>query len=80
MSLGYKFRCYSEPVATDFTISAGNQSIVSGRASGSGGNKLFEGNQTFTNSSNTTQIICNNSYGAGLTYTQLYLVALSYSK
>lgn len=80
MSLGYKFRCYSEPVATDFTISAGNQSIVSGRASGSGGKELYEGNQTFTNSGNTTQIICNNSYGAGLTYTQLYLVALSYSK
>ena len=80
LKLGYHFKCFSEPVATTFTVSAGSQTIVSGKASGSGGKENFEGEKTFTNSGNTTQIICNNSYGAGLTFSELYFIGLSYSK
>ena len=80
MSLAYKIRMRSEPVATVFTISANNQTIFTDRVSGTAGEKRPEGSTTFTNSGNTTQIICNNSYGAGLTFSELYLIALSYSK
>lgn len=80
MSLAYKIRMRSEPVATVFTISANSQTIFTDRVSGTGGEKRPEGSTTFTNSGNTTQIICNNSYGAGLTFTELHLIALSYSK
>ena len=80
MSLAYKIRMRSEPVETVFTISANNQTIFTDRVSGTAGEKRPEGSTTFTNSGNTTQIICNNSYGAGLTFTELHLIALSYSK
>ena len=80
MSLAYKIRMRSEPVETVFTISANNQTIFTDRVSGTAGEKRPEGSTTFTNSGNTTQIICNNSYGAGLTFSELYLIALSYSK
>ena len=80
MSLAYKIRMRSEPVETVFTISANNQTIFTDRVSGTAGEKRPEGSTTFTNTGNTTQIICNNSYGAGLTFTELHLIALSYSK
>ena len=80
MSLAYKIRMRSEPVETVFTISANSQTIFTDRVTGIGGEKRPEGSTTFTNSGNTTQIICNNSYGAGLTFTELHLIALSYSK
>lgn len=80
MSLAYKIRMRSEPVETVFTISANNQTIFTDRVSGTAGEKRPEGSTTFTNSGNTTQIICNNSYGAGLTFSELYMIALSYSK
>lgn len=78
LNLDYKFTCFSEPVSTTMTISAGDQTLISGGVSGTAGKKAYEGRESITLNNQTTQIRCHNSYGAGLTYTQLFLVGLSY--
>ena len=77
LSLDYKFIPHGGTVNTTFTISVGNQTIVSGEG------KYYdyvthEGRKDFSNSQLVTYVKCNNSYGAEQSGTDLYLVALSY--
>lgn len=77
ISLDYKFKPNAGAVSTTFTISAGNQTLVSGKAN-SYQNPTFEGVQSVTISPDATYIRCHNSYGAGVTGTDLYRVGLQY--
>lgn len=77
LSLDYKFKPNAGAVSTTFTISAGNQTLVSGKAN-SYQNPTYEGVQSVTISPNATYIRCHNSYGAGNTGTDLYRVGLQY--
>lgn len=77
LALDYKFIPHGGTVNTTFTISVGNQTIVSGEG------KYYdyvthEGRKDFSNSQLVTYVKCNNSYGAEQSGTDLYLVALSY--
>ena len=77
LALDYKFIPHGGTVNTTFTISVGNQTIVSGKG------KYYdyvthEGRKDFSNSQLVTYVKCNNSYGAEQSGTDLYLVALSY--
>ncbi len=76
--LDYKFMVTGD-VENTFTISAGEQQLVRESASG-WGDKDREGTEPFTSSSATTYIRCRNSYGAGLSYTNLYRVGMKYRK
>ena len=77
LSLDYKFKPNAGAVSTTFTISAGNQTLVSGKAN-SYQNPTYEGVQSVTISPDATYIRCHNSYGAGNTGTDLYRVGLQY--
>ena len=77
ISLDYKFKPNAGAVSTTFTISAGNQTLVSGKAN-SYQNPTYEGVQSVTISPDATYIRCHNSYGAGNTGTDLYRVGLQY--
>ena len=77
LSLDYKFKPNAGAVSTTFTISAGNQTLVSGKAN-SYQNPTYEGVQSVTISPDATYIRCHNSYGAGVTGTDLYRVGLQY--
>ena len=77
LSLDYKFKPNAGAVSTTFTISAGNQTLVSGKAN-SYQNPTYEGVQAVTISPDATYIRCHNSYGAGVTGTDLYRVGLQY--
>ena len=76
LALDYKFMVTGD-VKNTFTISAGEQQLVSESASG-WSEKEREGTEPFTSSSATTYIRCRNSYGAGLSYTDLYRVGIKY--
>lgn len=77
LSLDYKFKPNAGAVSTTFTISAGNQTLVSGKAN-SYQNPTYEDVQSVTISPDATYIRCHNSYGAGNTGTDLYRVGLQY--
>ena len=77
LSLDYKFKPNAGAVSTTFTISAGDQTLVSGKAN-SYQNPTYEGVQSVTISPDATYIRCHNSYGAGNTGTDLYRVGLQY--
>lgn len=77
LSLDYKFKPNAGAVSTTFTISAGNQTLVSGKAN-SYQNPTYEGVKSVTISPDATYIRCHNSYGAGVTGTDLYRVGLQY--
>lgn len=77
LSLDYKFKPNAGAVSTTFTISAGNQTLVSEKAN-SYQNPTYEGVQSVTISPDATYIRCHNSYGAGVTGTDLYRVGLQY--
>ena len=77
ISLDYKFKPNAGAVSTTFTISAGNQTLVSGKAN-SYQNPTYEDVQSVTISPDATYIRCHNSYGAGATGTDLYRVGLQY--
>lgn len=77
LSLDYKFKPNAGAVSTTFTISAGNQTLVSGKAN-SYQNPTYEDVQSVTISPDATYIRCHNSYGAGVTGTDLYRVGLQY--
>ena len=77
LSLDYKFKPNAGAVSTTFTISAGSQTLVSGKAN-SYQNPTYEGVQSVTISPDATYIRCHNSYGAGATGTDLYRVGLQY--
>lgn len=77
LSLDYKFKPNAGAISTTFTISAGNQTLVSGKAN-SYQNPTYEGVQSVTISPDATYIRCHNSYGAGVTGTDLYRVGLQY--
>ncbi|MEE1215558.1 MAG: DUF4493 domain-containing protein [Bacteroidaceae bacterium] len=77
LSLDYKFKPNAGAVSTTFTISAGNQTLVSGKAN-SYQNPTYEDVQSVTISPDATYIRCHNSYGAGATGTDLYRVGLQY--
>ena len=77
LSLDYKFKPNAGAVSTTFTISAGSQTLVSGKAN-SYQNPTYEGVQSVTISPDATYIRCHNSYGAGVTGTDLYRVGLQY--
>ena len=77
LSLDYKFKPNAGAVSTTFTISAGNQTLVSGKAN-SYQNPTYEGVQSVTISPDATYIRCHNSYGGGATGTDLYRVGLQY--
>lgn len=79
VSLGYKFKPNAGAVSTTCTIYAGNQELISGKAD-SYKNPTYEGNITKALTSVITQIRCRNSYGAGVSGTDVYKIALSYSK
>ena len=77
LSLDYKFKPNAGAVSTTFTISAGDQTLVSGKAN-SYQNPTYEGVQSVTISPDATYIRCHNSYGAGNTGTDLYRIGLQY--
>lgn len=77
LSLDYKFKPNAGAVSTTFTISAGSQTLVSRKAN-SYQNPTYEGVQSVTISPDATYIRCHNSYGAGVTGTDLYRVGLQY--
>lgn len=77
VALDYKFKPNAGLITTTFTISAGNQTLVSGKAD-SYQNPTYEGVQSVTISPDATYIRCHNSYGAGVTGTDLYRVGLQY--
>ena len=77
LSLDYKFKPNAGAVSTTFTISVGNQTLVSGKAN-SYQNPTYEGVQSVTISPDATYIRCHNSYGSGVTGTDLYRVGLQY--
>lgn len=79
LDLDYKFIPNAGAVSTTFSIYAGNQTLVSGKA-GSYDNITYEGVTNATLTSDITSIRCHNSYGAGATGTDLYRVALRYRK
>ena len=79
LDLDYKFIPNAGAVSTTFSIYAGNQTLVSGKA-GSYENITYEGVTNAKLTSDITSIRCHNSYGAGATGTDLYRVALSYRK
>lgn len=79
IDLDYKFIPNAGAVSTTFSIYAGNQTLISGKA-GSYDNITYEGVQSATLTSDVTSIRCHNSYGAGATGTDLYRVALRYRK
>lgn len=79
LDLDYKFIPNAGAVSTTFSIYAGNQTLVSGKAE-SYQNKTYEGVANVILSSDVTSIRCHNSYGAGVTGTDLYRVALRYRK
>jgi hypothetical protein len=76
LALDYKFMVTGD-LKNTFTISAGEQQLVRESASG-WGDKEREGTEPFTLSSAITVVTCNNSYGAGLSYTDLYRVGMKY--
>lgn len=77
LELDYKFQPNAGAVSTTFTIYAGENGLVSGKA-GSYENPTYEGVEPITLSSSTTFIRCYNSYGAGATGTDLYRVDMKY--
>ena len=76
LSLDYKFFTTSD-LDNTFTISAGDQVIVSASTSGYS-EADRDGTESFTLSAATTSIWCVNSYGAGLSRTDLYRVGMKY--
>ena len=78
LSLDYKFFTTSD-LDNTFTISAGDQVIVSASTSGYS-EADRDGTESFTLSAATTSIRCVNSYGAGLSRTDLYRVGMKYRK
>ena len=76
LSLDYKFFTTSD-LNNTFTISAGDQVIVSASTSGYS-EADRDGTESFTLSAATTSIRCVNSYGAGLSRTDLYRVGMKY--
>jgi hypothetical protein len=76
LSLDYKFFTTSD-LDNTFTISAGDQVIVSASTSGYS-EADRDGTESFTLSAATTSIRCVNSYGAGLSRTDLYRVGMKY--
>ena len=76
LSLDYKFFTTSD-LDNTFTISAGDQVIVSASTSGYS-EADRDGTESFTLSAATTSIRCVNSYGAGLSRTDLYRVGMEY--
>ena len=76
LSLDYKFLVTGD-VNNTFTIYAGEQALVSASASG-WAEENREGTEPFTLSSAITSVSCTNSYGAGLSYTDLYRVGMKY--
>lgn len=76
LSLDHKFMVTGD-VKNTFTIYAGEQALVSASASG-WAEENREGTEPFTLSSAITVVRCTNSYGAGLSYTDLYRVGMKY--
>lgn len=76
LSLDYKFMVTGD-VKNTFTIYAGEQALVSASAS-AWAEENREGTEPFTLSSAITVVRCTNSYGAGLSYTDLYRVGMKY--
>ena len=74
--LDYKFFTTSD-LNNTFSISAGDQTIVSASTSGYS-EADRDGTESFTLSAATTSIRCVNSYGAGLSRTDLYRVGMKY--
>ncbi len=80
MTLDYHFYCHSTLTqGTTFTISAGNETWASGSV-GYNEKATYESTIGVMNNYVTTQIICKNSFGTGITYTDLYRIGLSYAK
>lgn len=79
VDLDYKFIPNAGAVSTTFSIYAGDQTLISGKA-GSYDNITYEGVTSTTLTTDITSIRCHNSYGAGVTGTDLYRVALRYRK
>ncbi len=79
MNLNYHFICNGATVGTTFRILGGNQSWVS-ESSGAYSEKTFQSSKVVSNNDLTTQIKCENSYGAGNTGSDLYRVGLEYSE
>lgn len=77
LALDYKFVPNAGAVSTTFSISAGDQTLISGKA-GSYQQPTYEGVELVTMVSDATYMKCYNSYGAGNTGTDLYRVELRY--
>lgn len=77
LDLDYKFKPNAGAVSTTFTIHAGDQELVSGKAD-SYKNPTYEGIKQITLGTEATSVRCRNSYGAGATGTDLYRVGLRY--
>lgn len=77
LALDYKFTTTGD-VGNTFTIYAGEQTMVQSEKMSAWDSKTFEGVEPVTLSSTVTYIKCHNSYGAGLSYTDLYRVGMKY--
>ena len=77
LALDYKFTTTGD-VGNTFTIYAGEQTMVQSEKMSAWDSKTYEGVEPVTLSSAVTYIKCHNNYGAGLSYTDLYRVAMEY--
>ena len=77
LALDYKFIPTGDRANT-FSISAGEQVMIQSEEVSGYDKPTYEGIEPVTISSAVTYIKCVNSYGAGLSYTDLYRVGLSY--
>lgn len=77
LAFDYKFTTTGD-VGNTFTIYAGEQVLVASEKISAWNSVTYESVDAVTISTMTTYINCVNSYGAGLSYTDLYRVGLSY--
>lgn len=77
LAFDYKFTTTGD-VGNTFTIYAGEQVLVASEKISTWNSVTYESVDAVTISTMTTYINCVNSYGAGLSYTDLYRVGLSY--
>ena len=77
LALDYKFTTTGD-VGNTFTISAGDQTLVASEKISTWNSATYESVDAVTLSSAVTSIVCKNSYGAGLSYTDLYRVGMKY--
>lgn len=77
LAFDYKFTTTGD-VGNTFTIYAGEQVLVASENISTWNSVTYESVDAVTISTMTTYINCVNSYGAGLSYTDLYRVGLSY--